>query len=448
MFRTIKGNLKRAAQQVTLADALSYADSANNKRINRDSQFRARLAAGVSSGTFNPVTMRKPVYRSKATTARRIKALRKGMANLKRKRPSRSTKKPMSKKKTKLGRRQTKVSPAFKRKVLAATAAEECKGQFHFKFGSGIASTDNANITLFWDGHGAIDRNYCILGTPLQVLNVAAYLYNQKAWTEAWTTTSGNFPQDDFHVHVTSQREDMVLKNNTMREFRVTFYECVAKNDQTNAPLTDLDAILATDVWTAGDPRPNRAGTDLLSSTNNWETRTGAVAAGSNIRPEMIHQWNKLWKVSHKTYRMKPGASRSFSVKIGDQRYKTEDFTNGSGTIFRFMAHLTKTWFFRFEPEQSENIALNVGLQQFPTARPHFLLTRHQHVYMKQPEHTSDIAPAVAGGPIIASNKQDVYAFLHNYDLPTVETNLSRLDPKAPQVYTGYQQADAAVNPT
>lgn len=352
------------------------------------------------------------------------------------------------KKKLKVGKKKAKVSKKFRTKVLQAVQGTQFKGLFQYQTATGIASGDYANMAVFWDGHGATDKNYCILGTPLQVLNVASYLWNQKTWTDTWTTTTTNFPQDDFHLVVKSQTAKLELRNNTQRSFRVSFYECVSKNNQSQAPLTDLDDILNTELWTAAVPKPNRAIINLTSATSNYETRTAGTAAGANLKPELIPQWRNKWRYTKKTKTIQPGGTASYTVRIGELAYKAEKYTEVDGTIYRFQKGQTKAFFFRFEAEVSHNLAGEYGMQQFPATRPYFILKRTDTYHMLCPEHTSDIAPAVAGGPVIASNKQDVYGIISSFDLPSTETAMSRLDKKAPQTYQGAAPADAATNPT
>lgn len=389
-------------------------------------------ALGRPAAKRRATSGKKMSYRSSKTTARRVAALRKGFSQLKR-RPT-----------LRVGKRAVKVGRRFKAKVLEAVRSDTNHGQFHWQHGMALATADFSNIVTFWNGQ-SVAQDICIMGSPLQILNVASHLYNQKAFDADWTITTGNFPEEDFHCIVTSQRFDMLLKNNTQRVWKITLYECSPKNDQTNDPLADFNAILADEEWTALNPKPNRSATPMTSAGEGWYLGTGGAGTGilgttgCNLRPEYLKRWKALWTHTQKTVIVKPGGALPHTMRIGNIEYKSELYSTSSGSVFRYHRGVTKAWFYRMEPEMSENVALNVGLQQAVSTRPHFSLSRHEHYFIVQPEATTDLPPLVAGGPVIASNKQDVYSFVTTFNLPTVPTALSRIDPITPVIFEGSQ---------
>lgn len=448
MFRTVKANLKRAANSISADSAAADLSTIGTLAYRQGERyFKKRLISRIPSkpGSRQP---RMKSYRSSKTTARRISNLRKGMKNLKR--SSGGGGRGGNSRKTKVGSKRAKVNPAFKRKVLKALEETEKSGQFHFIKGHAIESDAVNNQVTYWAGVGTIP-NMALLGSPLQVLNIAAYLWNQKAFTETWTTTTGNFPEEDMHLHVTSQTQYLHLTNNTQRNFKVTFYECVARNDQTNSPLNDVDDELNADGWTAATPRPNRGAITFANVNETWAAGSGGTASnqGQSMRPEFLPGFRNNWKFTSTTSWIRPGRSKNYTVRIGDMTYKAEKYTEPDGTTYRYHRNMTKAYFFRMEPELSlagpgagaDND--KVGMLRFSSAGPHFLLTTRTKIYMKMPTYTSNIDPAAAGGPVIASNKQDVYAFLNYLDLPDATPIISRLDPKIPTLYEGTAIATA-----
>lgn len=342
--------------------------------------------------------------------------------------------------KTRVGARRAHVNPGFKKKVLKALEETEKSGQFHFLKGHAISTPDISNRVFYWAGVGNI-QNLPVLGTPLQVINIASYLWNNKDFNEDWTDVTNNFPEDDLHIHVTSQTSYLGLTNFTQRNWKVTFYECVPRNDQSNSPLNDVDAELNADVWTAAVPKPNRAGVTFTNTGEGWNAGVGGHVTttnhGQTMRPEYLPGFRNSWRITQKTVTLAPGRTKHFTVRIGEMTYKAETFTETDGTVFRYHRNLTKTWFFRMEPEITLANDDTVGFKPAPSTSPHFLYTRRDKIYMKQPSYTSNIDPSAAGGRVVASNKQDVYAFVNYLDLTTAASATSRLDPKIPTLYEG-----------
>lgn len=343
--------------------------------------------------------------------------------------------------KTRVGKKRVKVSKAFRAKVHNAMEDEDFHGKFVNIKAGGIYTADaKPNAALFYDGQGNTP-SINILGSPLQILNIASYLWNQKAYTPTWTTTTGNFPQNEFKCHVTSNRHDLLLRNNTQRYMHVTLYECVAKSNQTNAPLQDVQEILVGDAWSAATPSANRNNVILTTGTLGYYTAlAGASTVGdaSTFRPEFLTTWNTMWKHTQRSFTLKPGQGKNLTVKIADLIYDASKYTDGDGTIYRYMKNMTKAYFFRIVPEVSEiNAGTTTGYQPFGVGAPHLLLTKKMSMHLKMPKHTSDIDPAALGGPIIASNKQNVYAFHSEFDLSSTPAATTRFDFKQPATSEG-----------
>lgn len=382
-FFHLGSRFARREVQRRLSDAQSVA------RMERGARRLVRAAQDAMQTPKRklPQTKSMPAKRGTATINSTINALA-GRAAIKKKGKTVKVK----------ARKTVKVSKGLREKVVKVMAGENAYGEYYVRNGGTIGyinprdalvqrlttaiGRDDEYTWAYWNGPGIIAGSKVWFGglcvntgptlptlgldnqhgafvyfSPLKILNAASILWNGKANSSNWATTTGNFstvtststgtaqvgssafPQSgSLEIRVINSYANWRIKNINQRTVKIKIYHCVSKlkyNDK--APLT----CISDDGLFDQTGIRNEVTSGVIPGSG---TIPSNVACHPLFEPKKLSQFNNAWKYDVTEIVLKPGEECTHTIQ-GPKNY-TLDYsklwTNDTSQIGSFFKDTTK----------------------------------------------------------------------------------------------------------
>lgn len=309
-------------------------------------------------------------------------------------------------------KKKVKVSASFRKKVKAVAETLKPKGQF-----TGInteyyyQTADNQQLVKYLGNDSNSAGNHGLF-SPLKVLDAASVLFNGKASSEFNVNylTPDNFNVSNAKITVVNSFVKYRLRNNTVRTYEGTIYECSPKSScqsNTTEPVAAWNTGLADEyVFVAGAQE-----TGQTQPANSFINHAGSLGLGNIFAsPKQCNSFNQMFNCIERKVCLEPGQTMDFVVQ-GPRDYTYDYSKYWNTTYFLNVQKMNRYLFFGLNLDLVVANSGNAGrFGQTVNLDGHFqgiVCEQTEYFTIEMPEQAG-FYQNVAGAGIVAGNPQNL----------------------------------------